>query len=425
MTTGPAADRSPDWFTEWDRRTLLHLDQRTIATLREADAFIRENASAMADAFYARLREVPSAVEFIGEHSTFERLHSTLVDYICAFTTSDFDEEHVDRARRIAERHDLIKLPIDAYQAQLQVIREAWLEVLLEVDRKGRTVRPAAEIARLFSALDRALTFDEGTVSLCYTDALRTALDQLVAQEARLGVQRRLHELAEELAETAERSSGSVQQMSASTEQVANEVTGATHQANQATDIARSGIASLEAAEGAVAGVREAAGRLGDSASDLEEASARIERISEVLRRTAEQIKVLALNAAIEASRAGEAGRGFGIVAEEVRRLAESTQHNLVEANDAIDGMKRTIAAVRAAGETTEGQVDELVGATGALDTTFQEIVHAVESTSRGLETIAAASQEVASTAGSTGRGSIGLARLAEEVKSVADQLAG
>jgi heme-based aerotactic transducer len=410
-------------FTTHDRKTLLRIDAETLKTLREAAPLLQENVDAIVSEFYSRIPSIPALRDLVDRHSTVERLSQTLRRYVLDFTETTLDDSHVASRRRIAEVHYRIDLPLDAYQAQLQAIRQTWVEIVLGVVTKAqhngkrgkglaalsprRARRTAQDSARLIAALDKALTFDEGIVTL---------YGQEVAQ-------RQLNDLATQLAAAAQEAAASVEQMASTAEQMAGEVTGASTRSQEATSMANEGVVALQEAEGSVGRVREATTRLGTVAADLETSSAKIGEVSDVLRQTADQINLLALNAAIEAARAGEAGRGFAVVADEVRKLAETTQQRLQESTAAVEEMQRGIAEVRSAGDVTMEAVDQLVEATGGVQEKFGGILTSVDGTSLALGTIAAASQEVAATAGETGRASTEVARLAEEVKRVADAM--
>ncbi|MEW6581772.1 MAG: globin-coupled sensor protein [Actinomycetota bacterium] len=413
MQGAVAGARKERWFHEDDRRSLIGIDEQTIAALREGAPALEAAVDDIVAEFYRRIMAVPSLRAFVDRHSGVDRLSQTLKRYVLDFTRTTLGDQHVEDRKKIARMHDRIDLPIDAYLAQVSAIREMWLRALLAPGRKGRPARGTEEIMRLYVALDRALTFDEGTVCLYFTDAL----------DAKSAVQVELNALAEQLAAAAEQSAAAVEEMSATAGQVAGEVNAASEQAATASRIAADGVGALEEAEGSVGRVRDATARLGESASALEEGSSQIGRISAMLRQTADQINLLALNAAIEAARAGDAGRGFAVVAEEVRKLAEATQARLVESNDAIEGMQRTIEDVRVSGEGAGAEVERLVSATESLRERFRDIVAAVDGTTHSLEAIAAASHQVAATTEETGRGSTEVATLAEGIKRVADAI--
>ena len=421
MSTQVAAPTTEHWFTDADRRAALCIDADTFAALREAGPLLRDNVERIVTEFYRRTASVASLADLINRHSSIDRLGTTLRQYLLDLVDTTLDADHIAGRRRIAAVHDRIDLPIDAYQAQLQAIRETWTAIVLE--SMGKKSKPA-DALRLIAAMDKVLTFDEGVVSLYFTDALAETLAGVREQQAaQVEAQRELNLVAGQLAAASEQASASVEEMAATAAQVATETGEASQDAESAAGTAAAGLAIIERTRVSVARVQEATGTLSSAAGGLEQSSTKISGISAVLRQTADQINLLALNAAIEAARAGEAGRGFAVVADEVRRLAESTQSQLVDADAAVEGMQLDISAVRSAGETTVTEVETLSAETAEVRERFDEIVRAVQGTSAGLGNIAAASEEVAASSDETGRASLEVARLAEVVKGIAEAL--
>ncbi|MEK1904406.1 MAG: methyl-accepting chemotaxis protein, partial [Pseudomonas sp.] len=96
------------------------------------------------------------------------------------------------------------------------------------------------------------------------------------------------------------------------------------------------GAGTVDEAVLVVRGIADELGQVADKVGALSEQSERISSIVQVIRGIAEQTNLLALNAAIEAARAGEQGRGFAVVADEVRNLAARTSQATVEINDVV-----------------------------------------------------------------------------------------
>jgi methyl-accepting chemotaxis protein len=112
----------------------------------------------------------------------------------------------------------------------------------------------------------------------------------------------------------------------------------------------------------------------------------------------ADQTNLLALNAAIEAARAGEHGKGFAVVADEVRQLAERTAQATGEIEGMIEGVQNETSAAVAAIETGREEVDDAVALAQQAGRAFEEIVGGTDMVSTQVSGMASATEEQSST---------------------------
>ena len=188
-------------------------------------------------------------------------------------------------------------------------------------------------------------------------------------------------------------------QMAATAQSVAQSCEQAAVEAQQTREVA---LSSNQRSERTSASMRHLSSRLGDSAAALQQLrdqTQQINRVVEVIKGIAEQTNLLALNAAIEAARAGEAGRGFAVVADEVRSLSKRTQDSTQEIAQTVDNLQRVVGQSVTLMEEACSQADGDIGSVLAMGYELQNIVDSVQRVSDRLAQIATAAEQQAATA--------------------------
>ncbi|WP_412547784.1 methyl-accepting chemotaxis protein [Pseudomonas sp. PDM14] len=187
--------------------------------------------------------------------------------------------------------------------------------------------------------------------------------------------------------------------MSATAQEVARHAAEAARAADEADTSAQQGEKVMQATIHTITGIRGEIANTAEVIRRLEADSGRIGKVLEVIRGIAEQTNLLALNAAIEAARAGEQGRGFAVVADEVRTLAQRTAESTAEIHQIIDTVQTgAVNAVRAI-ENGQNRSEEGVTQVTAAGATLQRITSAVEAIRDMNRQIATAAEEQTSVA--------------------------
>ncbi|MCF5848602.1 methyl-accepting chemotaxis protein [Aeromonas veronii] len=286
-----------------------------------------------------------------------------------------------------------ICLPLQAVVAQANAIAAGDLTHQLERQHIGRD-----ELGMLAKA------------SLKMQDNLRGLIEEVVAAVTQLGT------AIEEVSAVSEQSAKGIQsqqqeislvatamtQMKATVADVAGNTETASSSASSANALARNGNQDVQRSLVAITRVAEEIEQAGTLVAELERESAQINVVVDVIRGIAEQTNLLALNAAIEAARAGEQGRGFAVVADEVRTLAGRTQASTGE-----------IVAII---ETLQARANQAKEVTGQSCEMIRQCVDQSEQTSNGIQQIEEAVAQIADMA-------IQIASACGEQDAVSDEL--
>jgi len=284
---------------------------------------------------------------------------------------------------------------------------------------KAKEATEAAEAARL--AAENAKT--EGMLQAA--DRLSSVVHIVSSASEELSAQ------VEQTSQGAEQQSSRLGETATAMEEMNATVLEVAQNASQAADTAAKARSKAEEGEGAVAKVAAFMERVNENSRQsledmgvLGKQAENIGQILNVISDIADQTNLLALNAAIEAARAGEAGRGFAVVADEVRKLAEKTMTATKEVGDAIRGIQsgarknydNVAQAVTAVAEATT-----LASTSGDI---LREIVTLVDTSADQVRSIATASEQQSATSEEINRSVDEVNRIAAETMDALRQAA-
>ena len=229
---------------------------------------------------------------------------------------------------------------------------------------------------------------------------------------------RGLHQQSQEI----EQAATAVNQMTAAVEEVASNAV-ATSQASRESDrIAQHG---REQVHQTVLSIESLADDVTANATQVEDLAQKVYGISKVLdviRSIAEQTNLLALNAAIEAARAGEAGRGFAVVADEVRALAHRTQQSTQEIEQMIGGIQQGTDQAVSSMQQSNGRARATLEIAKSAGTALEEIASAFTLINERNLVIASASEQQAAVAREVDRNLMNIRDLSMQTSAGANQ---
>ncbi|MGQ5524583.1 methyl-accepting chemotaxis protein [Chitinimonas sp. PSY-7] len=225
--------------------------------------------------------------------------------------------------------------------------------------------------------------------------------------------------------EAASSMAAAVEELTVSITQVKDNAGDARQSSVRAESLSNEGASVIRGAEKEILGVAEEIRITSKVIAELGEESQRISSIVSVIHDVADQTNLLALNAAIEAARAGEQGRGFAVVADEVRKLAERTSGATREIVDMIQRIQQCSKDSVSGMDRAVSRVEESVQLAGSAGTAIEGIASSAVEAEHAVSVIASALQEQSTVSTQIASNVERIAQMAEENSSAAKVSAG
>ena len=259
---------------------------------------------------------------------------------------------------------------------------------------------------------------------------LRSAISQISNSSTQLA------SATEELSSVAEDSSRSLQEqtdeiqqaasavteMTAAVEEVARNATETSESSGESASATKDGLAKVRETRKSIQFMTDEIDKTSESVNGLAEQANDIGKVMDVILAIAEQTNLLALNAAIEAARAGEAGRGFAVVADEVRALAHRTQTSTKEIETIINNIQSGTKDAVSSMELSSTRATETLAVAKAAGEALERIAEGIDDINERNQVIASASEEQASVAREVDRNLVKISDIATQSAAGANQ---
>jgi methyl-accepting chemotaxis protein len=306
-----------------------------------------------------------------------------------------------------------ITTPISHVRQSLEKIREGNLSEHIDVEGKDELAAMQADLLKMQGDLKNTIQSinNNCTELVSMSDLLASASQQVAIS-------------SQTQSESASSSAAGVEELTVSIDSVSASATEANLQASDAGLLANSGSEEVKKSNSLIDTVLENVNSTGTQIASLEQSSTHIGNIATVIKDVADQTNLLALNAAIEAARAGEQGRGFAVVADEVRKLAERTTSSAQEITGMIQTIQQGTRAAVSGMQSSQQSVSQVSTASERTNQVMEQIKTGSFKVQTSIKDISAALAQQRSVSTELAQNVERIAQMAEENRAAVEEVA-
>ncbi|MER2109015.1 MAG: globin-coupled sensor protein [Solibacillus sp.] len=356
-------------------RKQIEMIQLTTDDLRYLKAFkhyVDLHIDKIVESFYRNLGLENGLIGIINKHSSVDKLKVTLRRHICEMFAGEIDTEYFEKRKRIARVHVHIGLETKWY---ISAFQNLFLDFLHLVQK---SIANSQDQFKILAAISKILNFEQQVVLEEYEAVVERMKAEIVAEKERIS--RLIISSTENLAAISEETNAAFEELAVQSKEMISHTKGAMDVSTLAEGQATQGKNQLQQHAVTMQNINTAVMHIARESEQLSEISREMGSIMDVVTTIANQTNLLALNAAIEAARAGDAGKGFGVVASEVRKLSEQTKESVTNVGELLRTTNERTAQLM---QSVKDIQTAVITGESSMDATEQQFAQILESMCR------------------------------------------
>ncbi|MCQ2008786.1 globin-coupled sensor protein [Sporolactobacillus sp. STSJ-5] len=394
-----------------EKLEMLDIKEYDLQIMKMMRPFVEEEIDRMAYEFYSSFTKIESLRKIIEKYSTVEKLSKTLATHVMELFSGVIDEAFLDRRYRVGIMHYRIGLTPPYYMGTFQNLLSNLITIVLT------HVPETKEADRVIRSINKMISFEQQIVLEAYDEEYEKTLKREY-ETGREDLRTAILQVSNQLTHLSEQSDQLVHHLLEQFEVVRENSKKRNQMSQDAKKHASEGQNQLEQLFVEVMAASSSVQEMGKMVGELENSSKQIGQVTLLVKDISEQTHILAINSAIEAARAGEYGKGFTVVAQEIQKLAEETNHAMIQISELIKksttvtgqvvvSLDKTTSIIKKSMEESmhTGEKFEFViesadqnnSLSGVTDNSIDELALITEQLSTGVETLIVSAEQLKS----------------------------
>lgn len=395
---------------------LIGIQEEDLRILKSYQPFVVAGVQDITEVFYQNVLAIPSLRKIIEERTQINKLKKTLGSYIISMFDGIFNEETIQRKRKLAHMHFKIGLEPKWYMGTFQQLQEVIIKLI------GKDITDSVLREQVTLNVSKLINLEMQIVLEEYDKEninLRNVQYDVVKNE----LKDKMSTISQGLANLTEETSTSIEEVNVHTLQISSIIGSNVEIVHQIFTDALSGKEDVTKLEQEMLNVTKSTKEMSKLIRNLKVSSEQIITIVSLVKNIADQTNLLALNASIEAARAGEHGKGFAVVAQEVRKLAEQSKSSVENITNLIQtSTSLTTTSVQMI-EDVQLRVESGVEVSVGTQKKFKKILEAIEQNENQIKQVATDISNLSRVISSIGHETKSVAIAAEKLYQTATHL--